>query len=90
MRATGSEQTLRRILAWLRFSGWELTPQLEQGALQALAEAVASGDPDLFGASLELLQRDPALAADPGDDSLSPHRSTPPRLRRASIAYGSY
>lgn len=90
MRATGSEQTLRRILAWLRFSGRELTPQLEQAALQALAQAVASGEPDLFGTSLRRLQGDDLLTDVSRADAMVPARIATPPLRRGSIAYGSY
>lgn len=86
MRATRSEQALRRVLAWLSWSGRELTPQLEQAALQALAEAIAAGETDLFGACLYRLQcGDPALA---GTTCHCP-QITPP-LRRSSIRYGQY
>lgn len=87
MRATRSEQTLRKLNAWLRWSGWEWTPQLEQAVLQALAEAVATEEADLFGASLQLLQRN--RAATPAAAIQDCPTPAPP-LRRSSIGYGSY
>lgn len=90
MRATRSEQTLRRVIAWLRLAGWELTPSLEQAVLQALAEAVASGDADLFGTSLRLLQRDGVLSVDTRMAAVQDHSVPTPPLRRSSIGYGSY
>lgn len=86
MRATRSEQTLRRVLAWLSWNGRELTPQLEQAALQALAEAIAADEADLFGASLHRLQSD-GLALNTA--AYSCPQVTPP-LRRSSIRYGQY
>lgn len=81
MRATRSEQALRRILAWLRWSGQELNPQLEQAVLQVLSEAVAAGEADLFEASLRRLEVSPL--------PLRGCSSAPP-LRRRSIGYGRY
>lgn len=89
MRATRSEQALRRLFAWLRWSGWELTPQLERSVLQVLAEAVAAGESDLFGASLRRLEECGALPAAAAPIMAARTAPTPP-LRRSSIGYGSY
>ena len=89
MRATRSEQALRRILAWLRWSGQALTPQQEQVALQALSEAVSAGEADLFGASLRRLEARGALQQEISPLLLHGCRSGPP-LRRSSIGYGRY
>lgn len=86
MRATRSEQTLRRLFAWLRWSGQELTPQLEQAILQTLAEAVEAGAQDLFGVCLCTLQ-ERGLVTRPGPVRV-PMISPP--LHRSSIGYGSY
>lgn len=86
MRATRSEQTLRRVLAWLSWNGRELTPQLEQAVLKALAEAIAAGEADLFGASLQRLQCDDAALTGAAHNC---PKVTPP-LRRSSIRYGQY
>lgn len=88
MRATRSEQSLRRIFAWLRWSGRELNPQLEKAALQALSDAVAAGETDLFGASLRRLENGGVLGE---VEPLSvPGFSPAPPLRRHSISYGRY
>ena len=89
MRATRSEQALRRILAWLCWSGQTLTAQQEQAALQALSEAVSAGEADLFGASLRRLEARGALQQELGPLLLHCSRSAPP-LRRSSIGYGRY
>lgn len=89
MRATRSEQALRRILAWLRWNGQALGPQLEQAALQALSEALSAGEADLFGASLRRLEARGVLRQE--RSARLPHAgiSAPP-LRRSSISYGGY
>lgn len=89
MRATRSEQTLRRVLAWLRWTGHELGPRLEQAALQALAEAVAAEEADLFGATLRRLRDSAGLMANSDGALLQVGPACPP-LRRSSIGYGSY
>lgn len=89
MRATRSEQALRRTLAWLRWSGRELNPQLEQAALQALSEAVAAEEADLFEASMRRLELSGVLQREVGPLSLEGCVPAPP-LRRSSIGYGSY
>lgn len=89
MRATRSEQALRRILAWLRWSGQELDPQLEHAVLQALSEAVAAGEVDLFDASLRRIKTSGVLQQ--GISHLSFEGCAPaPPLRRSSIRYGRY
>ena len=90
MRATRSEQALRRLFAWLRWSGWELTPELERRALQALAEAVAAGEADLFSTSLRRLQDGGVLPADAAASVIEGCPAPTPPLRRSSIGYGSY
>ncbi|MFA5676885.1 MAG: hypothetical protein WC953_00555 [Pseudomonas sp.] len=90
MRATRTEQALRRILAWLSWAGWELTPPLEQAALQALAEAVAAGEVDLFGASLQRLRRGGALNGAEVDRIADNCPVLTPPIRRSSIGYGRY
>ncbi len=87
MRATRSEQTLRRLYAWLRWDGQRLSPALEQAVLQALAEVVAAGEADLFGACLRELQRGGWLL-DGAARQACPLPAPP--LRRSSIGYGSY
>ncbi len=90
MRATRSEQALRRLFAWLRWSGWELTPELERTVLQVLAEAVAAGEADLFSASLRGLQDWKALPGAAATPTLEDCPAPMPPLRRSSISYGSY
>ena len=90
MRATRSEQALRRIFAWLRWSGWELAPELERRVLQALADAVAAGEADLFGASLRRLQEGGVFPADAAASIIEDCPAPMPPLRRSSIGYGSY
>lgn len=90
MRATHSEQALRRLLAWLRWSDLELTPQLERAALQVLAEAVAAGESDLFGASLRRLQDSGELPGDRVAPSIEAGSAMTPPLHRRSIGYGRY
>ena len=90
MRATRSEQTLRRLYAWLRWDGQTLTPALEQAVLQALAEVVAAGEPDLFGACLRELQRGGWLVGSAGNAAGEVCPPPTPPLRRSSIGYGSY
>ncbi|MFA5495932.1 MAG: hypothetical protein WC247_14275 [Porticoccaceae bacterium] len=80
MRATTTEITLRRVLAWLRWSGLDITPQLQRQVLQAMTDALADNPPDLFGACLGRLAADTGL----------PPRATAPALSRGSIAYGDY
>ena len=89
MRATSAEQALRRVLAWLRWSGHELSSRLEQAALQALSEAVAAEEPDLFEATLRRLRDNEQLATDYDSAPLLISPARPP-LRRSSIGYGSY
>ncbi|SDR78579.1 hypothetical protein SAMN05216198_0408 [Halopseudomonas litoralis] len=93
MRATVSEVALGRVLAWLRWAGRDLTPDLERAALQAMADSVAEGSTDLFGACMQRLQAGGELAAadrraPPG--SQCPAASVAPPLRRGSIGYGEY
>ena len=90
MRATRSEQALRRLLAWLRWSGCELTPELECTVLQVLAEAVAAAETDLFSASLRGLQDCGVLSADAAAPIIEGCPAPMPPLRRSSISYGSY
>ena len=90
MRATRSEQALRRLFAWLRWSDWELTPELECRVLQVLAEAVAVGEADLFGASLRRLQEGGVFPADAAASIIEDCPAPMPPLRRSSIGYGSY
>ena len=89
MRATRSEQALRRILAWLRWGGQPLTPQLEQAALQALSDAVSVGEADLFGGSLRRLETRGVLQQSHSALWLPDCRPAPP-LHRSSIGYGRY
>lgn len=89
MRATHSEQALRRVLAWLRWSGQELTPRLEQAALQALSEAVAAEESELFEATLRRLRKSVVLTSELDTSSLLIGPPYPP-LRRSSIGYGKY
>jgi len=88
MRATASEQALRRILAWLRWAGWRLTPELQQAVLQALADSTAAQQPDLLGASLRLLQQRGMLPEPAPVQVRCPPLA--PALQRGSIAYGDY
>lgn len=88
MRATPSEQALRRILAWLRWAGWTLTPQLQQAVLQALTDSIAAQQADLFGASLQLLRQRGMLPEPPPAQLRCPPLA--PALQRGSIAYGDY
>lgn len=90
MRATRSEQTLRRLLAWLRWSGRELTPELEYTVLQVLAEAVAVGETDLFSAGLRGLHNCGALPGDIAAPIIEDCPAPMPPLQRSSISYGSY
>ena len=90
MRAAVSEVALRRVLAWVRWAGQELTPDLERAALQAMADSVAEGSADLFGACMQRLQDSGALASvDLVNRQISTAPVVPP-LRRGSIGYGDY
>ncbi|GGI89639.1 hypothetical protein [Halopseudomonas pertucinogena] len=89
MRATHSEQALRRVLAWLRWSGHELTPRLEQAALQALSDAVAAEESELVEAALRRLRDNAMLTSDLSSRSMLISPPYPP-LRRSSIGYGRY
>lgn len=90
MRAALSEVALRRVLAWLRWAGQELTPDLERAALQAMADSVAEGSADLFGTCMQRLQDSGELAsADPAGRPI-PAASVVPPLQRGSIGYGDY
>jgi len=89
MRATPSEQALRRVLAWLRWSGHELTPRLEQAALQALSEAVAAEESELVEATLRRLRDSAMLTSEPDSPPMLISPPYPP-LRRSSIGYGRY
>ncbi|WP_193074050.1 hypothetical protein [Pseudomonas sp. FME51] len=93
MRATVSEVALRRVLAWLRWAGQELTPDLERAALQAMADSVAEGSADLFGACMQHLQDSGELASADRGATTGRHNPTAPvapPLRRGSIGYGDY
>lgn len=88
MRATRCEQALRRVLAWLRWSGSELNPQMEQAVLRALSDAVAANECDLFAATLCRLTDSGVLPAAVAVQL--PCGGPTPALRRSSIGYGSY
>src|SRR5690554_7306232 len=92
MRATRSEQTLRRLFAWLRWSGQELTPELEQAILQTLAEAVEAGAQDLFGVCLCTLQ-ERGLVTRPGPvrvPMISDRKSTRLNSSHVRISYAVF
>ncbi|PRB77483.1 hypothetical protein [Pseudomonas sp. MYb185] len=88
MRATTAEHALRRVLAWLRWAGWELTPELQQAVLQALADSIAAQQGDLFGACLQALQQRGLLQRQGTSDTVCPPLVPP--LQRGSIGYGEY
>lgn len=93
MRAAVSEVALRRVLAWLRWAGRDLTPDLERAALQAMADSVAEDSADLFGACMQRLQANGELAAADRLTAIgNPYPAAPvaPPLRRGSIGYGDY
>lgn len=92
MRATVSEVALRRVLAWLRWAGRDLTPDLERAVLQAMADSATEGSADLFSACLEHLQASGALAAADRRAITGGGLSAPaaPPLQRGSIGYGEY
>lgn len=90
MRATRSEQTLRRLFAWLRWSGRELTPALECRVLEVLAETLVAGEADLFSASLRRLRDRGVLPVDAAAPVVDDCPAPMPPLRRSSIGYGRY
>lgn len=85
MRATASEIALRRVLAWLRWTGHDVTPDIERQAMQAMAEVMAIGASDLFGGCLERLGYQPQSPL-----VISELAPIAPPMRRGSIRYGDY
>lgn len=85
MRATASEIALRRVLAWLRWTGHAVTPDIERQAMQAMAEVMTLAKSDLFGGCLEHLGYQPQAPLISSD-----FPPMMPPMRRGSIIYGDY
>lgn len=85
MHATASEITLRRVFAWLRWSGQDITPHMQQQVLRALADTLQAEAADLFGGCLERL-----CYQIPSPTAVPPAEIMAPPLRRGSISYGEY
>lgn len=83
MHPTRSEVALRRLLAYLGWSGVAITPEVERCALETVAQALDSDESELIAACMQrLAQHAPA-----------PQRAVgvvAPPIRRGSIAYGDY
>lgn len=85
MRATASEIALRRVLAWLHWNDQQITADIEQQVMQAMASTMAAGATDLFGGCLQRMGCHTELPLE-----MPALKIMAPPLQRGSISYGDY
>ena len=83
MARTAAEYALGRVLAWLRWSGVALTPDVTRLALGIIEQAVADSDADLIRRVMEVLPQ----RIDTPDVKLPP--AVLP-INRISLGYAPY